>query len=69
MEVKLTFIIVSVALLLNLVQMQTKYVTWYDYSEERFIHKFQPISRRHLASLVVPPDVRPSGGVGLTSDA
>jgi hypothetical protein len=41
MEVQIIFIILSVAFLYNLVQMQKKYVTWYDYCQESFVHNVE----------------------------
>ena len=41
MEIQVIFIILSVALLYNLVQMQKKYVTWYDYCQESFVHNME----------------------------
>jgi hypothetical protein len=41
MELQTIFIILSVLLLLNLVEMQKNFVTWYDYCEESYIHRIE----------------------------
>jgi hypothetical protein len=41
MELQTMFIILSVLLLLNLVEMQKNMVTWYDFCEEHFIHRVE----------------------------
>jgi hypothetical protein len=41
MELQTIFIMLSVLLLLNLVEMQKNFVTWYDYCQESYIHRME----------------------------